>query len=255
MVNTDPDPGTIAWVQRTSGQLSGSEKRSLIKPLVRSQAQMAVGRISMALRVNSGRRTSVPASRLVPPDTVLTRAAEERARRMMPSTLINHSYRSYVFGRAIGELEGVEVDDELLFAAAMLHDTGLVDPVGDADFTLTSARVARDVAERVGLSSAASTTVQTAITMHYSPGVTPAAGPVAYLLAAGAGVDVVGLRSWQLPTTTLTDAVHRHPREEFKRAFRTAFANEAARVPQGRARFLHRYGAFGVAVRLAPFSS
>jgi hypothetical protein len=131
---------------------------------------------------------------------------------MMPSTLINHSYRTYVFGRAIGELEGVEVDDERLFAAAMLHDTGLVDPAGDADFTLTSAKIAGDVAERVGLSSAASTTMQTAITMHYSPGVNPAAGPVAYLLAAGAGVDVVGLRSWQLPTTTLTDVVHRHPR-------------------------------------------
>lgn len=31
LVNTDPDLGTIAWVRRTSGLLSGSEKRSLIK--------------------------------------------------------------------------------------------------------------------------------------------------------------------------------------------------------------------------------
>jgi hypothetical protein len=102
--------------------------------------------------------------------------------------LVNHSYRSYLFGRAFGELEGLEVDDELLFAAAMLHDTGLVDPTGDAEFTLGSARIARDVAEQVGLSSAASTTMQAAITLHHSPGVTVAAGPVAYLLAAGTGL-------------------------------------------------------------------
>jgi hypothetical protein len=191
----------------------------------------------------------------VPPSTVLTRAAEDRARAVLPLALINHSHRTYTFGRALGELEGIEVDDELLFAAAMLHDTGLAHPVGDADFTLVSARVARDVAERVGLSTTASTTMQTAITLHHSPGVGLTAGPVAYLLSAGAAVDVVGLRSWELPATTLSDAVATHPRQQFKQVFAAAFAQEAARVPKGRTRFLHRYGAFGAAIRLAPFDS
>jgi hypothetical protein len=173
----------------------------------------------------------------------------------MTPALINHSHRSYTFGRALGELEGIEVDDELLFAAAMLHDTGLANPTGGADFTLASARVARDVAERVGLSTAASTTMQTAITLHHSPGVALTAGPVAYLLSAGAAVDVVGLRSWELPAKTLRDAVATHPRENFKQAFAAAFAQEAARVPRGRTRLLHRYGAFGAAIRFAPFDS
>ena len=35
--------------------------------------------------------------------------------------------------------------------------------------------------------------------------------------------------------------------------FAPAFREEAARVPEGRARFLYRYGAFGAAIRLAPF--
>ena len=113
--------------------------------------------------------------------------------------------------------------------------------------------MARDVAERVGLSSSASETIRTAITLHHSPGVTLTAGPTAYLLAAGAGVDVVGLRSWELPATVLADAVAAHPREEFKRAFSAAFGREAARVPRGRTRLLHRYGAFAAAIRLAPF--
>jgi hypothetical protein len=178
----------VSWVQQTSGWLTPAERRSLLRPLARSHARNAIGRLAMVVRLNSGRRAYLPASPLVPPSTVLTRAAEDRACGMMPAALVNHSYRSYLFGRALGELEGLEVDDELLFAAAMLHDTGLVNATGDADFTLGSARIARDVAEQVGLSSAASTTMQTAITLHHSPGVTVAAGPVAYLLAAGTGL-------------------------------------------------------------------
>jgi hypothetical protein len=247
--------GTVAWVQQTAGWLSPAEQRSLLRPLLRSHVSNALGRLSTLVRLNSGRHAYIPSSSLVPPHTILTRAAEDRARSILTPALVNHSHRTYTFGRALGELEGIEVDDELLFAAAMLHDTGLANPTGDADFTLASARVARDVAEQVGLSSSASTTMQTAITLHHSPGVDLTAGPVAYLLSAGAAVDVVGLRSWDLPATTLTNAVATHPRENFKQVFAAAFAQEAARVPKGRTRFLHRYGAFGAAIRLAPFDS
>jgi hypothetical protein len=153
----------------------------------------------------------------------------------------------------LGELDGLRVDAELLFAAAMLHDTGLVNPPDGSDFTLSSLRLAREVADQVGLSTAATQVVQTAITMHYSPGVTAASGPEAYLLSAGAAADVVGVRTWDLPSQTLTDAVRDFPRVGFKRAFAEAFRDEASRVPQGRAKFLNRYGAFITAIKLAPF--
>lgn len=73
--------------------------------------------------------------------------------------------------------------------------------------------------------------------------------PVAYLLSAGAGVDVVGLRSRHL----LTAVVAQRPRLGFKREFSAAFRTEAARVPRGRVQFLRRYGAFDLAIKLAPF--
>jgi len=117
-----------------------------------------------------------------------------------------------------------------------------------------SARVARDVAEDVGLSSAATETMRTAITLHHSPNVTLADVPVAYLLSAGAAVDVVGLRSWQLPPDLLASVVAQHPRLGFKREFAAAFRTEAHRVPRGRAKFLRSYGAFDLAIKLAPFT-
>jgi hypothetical protein len=95
--------------------------------------------------------------------------------------------------------------------------------------------------------------MRTAITLHYSPGVTRAQGPVAYLLSAGAGLDVIGLRSWQLPPGILAAVIAEYPRLGFKREFAAAFRTEAARVPRGRAAFLRRYGAFDVAIKAAPF--
>ena len=245
--------GTASWVQRTSGRLTTAERRTLLRPLARTHMQNAVGRLRLALGVHPGRRAYVAADRLSPPTSALTRAAEQLARRILPVPLLNHSYRSYVFGRALGELEGIDVDTELLYAAVLLHDTGLVNPTGDADFTLASSRLARVVAEDAGLSTAATDTLLTAITMHYTPGVTADAGPVAYLLAAGAAADVIGLRCWELPPATLADATREHPRDGFKDVFTEAFRQEAARVPEGRARLLFRYGAFAAVIRLAPF--
>ena len=36
--------------------------------------------------------------------------------------VIEHSYRSYLFGRALGVADGIECDEEALFAATMFHD-------------------------------------------------------------------------------------------------------------------------------------
>jgi hypothetical protein len=246
--------GTATWVQHTSGRLTRAERRALFAPLARTHASNAVGRFRLAVGLHPGRHAYLPPARLAPPTTVLTRAAERCARQILPVSLLNHSYRTYVFGRALGELEGIDVDTELLFAGALLHDTGLVNYTGDADFTLASSRVARDVAEEVGLSTAATDTMMTAITMHHSPAVSLDAGPEAYLLAAGAGLDVAGVRSWELPAATLAEAVREHPRAGFKRVFTEAFRQEAARVPEGRARLLMRYGAFATAIRFAPFA-
>lgn len=252
-MNADTRVGAHDWTMRTGGHLQPADTRRLLVDLAHAAATNAVGRLTLLAHLHPGRNAYVPPGRLVPPNSALTRAATDAATKVLPTALLNHSYRTYQFGRAIGELERLDVDAELLYAAALLHDTGLVTATGRDDFTLTSARIARDVAEHVGLSTAATDTLQTAITMHHNPRVTLDAGPVAYLLSAGAAVDVVGVRSWQLPAATLTTAVSDHPRDGFKKYFTQAWADEAARVPQGRARLLRRYGAFTLAIALAPF--
>lgn len=246
--------GTAAWVQDTHGWLTTSERRALLRPLASAHLHNLVGRTRLAMRLHPGRHAHVAPERLNPPSTVLARRAEEVAAHRLPPALLYHSRRTFRFGLALAILNDTDVDVELLHAAALLHDTGLLASSGNADFTLESSCVARDVAAQAGLSDEATTIILDAITLHHSPGVGPEHGAVAQFLSAGAAVDVIGLHAWQLPDAVLADAVALHPREGFKDVFIDAFGSEVKRVPAGRAQFLQRYGAFATAIRLAPFA-
>jgi hypothetical protein len=245
--------GTHTWLERTGGALSPRERRQLLRPLAAAHLANAVGRITRLLRVSPGRRMAAALDLGTAPDSRLAWAAESLARHRLTPALLNHSYRTFAFGTALGRLSRLDVDRDLLFAAAMLHDLGLTSPTPCVDFTMVGVRAARDLAEQVGLSSPATDTLLSAITLHHSPGVTLAFGPVAHLLSAGAALDVVGLRSWTVPPHVLSVVTSAYPRLGFKREFIAAFRTEAAHVPAGRAAFLRRYGAFDLAIRLAPF--
>ena len=58
--------------------------------------------------------------------------------------MIEHSYRSYLFARALGHVDGVECDEEALFAATMFHDYAFpkIETLTDRCFTLAGAEEA-----------------------------------------------------------------------------------------------------------------
>ncbi|HWL36632.1 MAG TPA: HD domain-containing protein [Frankiaceae bacterium] len=253
MTIPSPRVGSVDWSDRTQGRLTAAETRQLLPALARTHVVNAFGRTAMLLHLHSGRRAHLPERALRMPSSVLTKTAEQVAHERLTPALLNHSYRCYSFGVALAALEDVDVDRELLFAAAMLHDTGLSRPIAGIDFTVASARIALDVAETVGLPSAATETMRSAITLHHSPDVSRADGAVAYLLSAGAGMDVVGLRSWKVPGDVLASVLRDRPRLGFKDEFRSMWSAQVAAVPRGRARLLRRYGAFDLAIRMAPF--
>lgn len=247
--------GSHAWSVATGGHLSRAERWRLVPPVLAAHTAMVVGRSSRALRLDRGRRRHLHVDELAPPSSILTRVAASHAASRLSPALLNHSLRTYAFGVALGLVDERHVDRELLFTAALLHDVGLAGGAADgADFTLASAALARRVASDVGLSRRGADIVMSAITLHHSPDVGPADGAVAQLLSAGAALDVIGMRAWDLPAPTTDAIVKRHPRLGFKKEFSAAFRHEATRVPRGRAQFLERYAAFDLAIRLAPFT-
>jgi len=231
------------------------ERRALMHALAKVHASSVRGRTAQVLRLNSGRKQRVPADAMRLPTSVLTATAEQEAAAVLSSPFLQHSYRTYLIGSAVGHLQHVDVDREVLFAAAMLHGIGFMRPVTEVDCTLAGATAALRVAETVGLSTAATQVLRNAICLHHSPDVTLALdGAVAYLLAVGCVLDTTGYRSWLLPRTLLGTVVAAYPRWGFRSELTAAIAAESAAVPNGRVRLLRRYGALDLAIRHAPFA-
>src|ERR1041384_7232915 len=59
------------------------------------------------------------------------------------AALFNNSRRSYAWGAAIAALQGITFDRELLYVAAMFHDTGLPSPIAPVELTVARAPGAR----------------------------------------------------------------------------------------------------------------
>src|SRR3954453_11265957 len=248
------DPiGSIGWTERTGGVLTARECLTLAGPLLRGELGILAGRVAMALRVHSGRRTSVDPASLAPPDSALARDAEVAAQDLLSPALLNHSSRAYRWGAALAALQGITFDRELLYLAAMFHDTGIPSPVPEVDFTVRSAAVARAFTDRHGVPADSRELVANAITMHSTPGVGLEAGAEAYLVSAGASVDVFGLRSDEIPDAVRRSVVEEYPRLGFKREFAGLLRAEARQVPRGRASYLHRFALSDLSIRLAPF--
>jgi len=245
--------GTAAWVQQGGGRLQPRERIQLLVPLLQSHLRNIIGRAALVLGVHPGRDRSFGGLSLTPPTTGLTRDAAELARDTLAGTILQHSHRCYAWGAALASIEGVAFDPEVLFVAAMLHDTGLPTPTLGVDFTASSVALAQRFGTEHRVPGATIETVSDAIALHHSPGVTIAAGPEAYLLSAGAALDVFGLRRWDLSTPLVDDVVSRWPRDGFKRQFARLWREETRRVPGGRAQLLRRYAVSDLSILLAPF--
>jgi hypothetical protein len=248
------DPlGSIGWTERTGGVLTTRECLTLARPLLREELGLLVGLLARALRLHSGGRTTVDPAHLAPPDSSLAREAQEAADDLLIPMLRNHSHRAYAWAAAIAARRGISFDRELLYLAAMFHDTGLPTPLPHVDFTVRSAALAREFADRHGVPADSREVVANAIAMHHSPGVSLESGPEAYLMSAGAAVDVFGAHSNEIPDAVLRSVVEQFPRLGFKREFAALWRTEAKQVPRGRAWFLHRFALTDLSIRMAPF--
>lgn len=245
--------GSISWTERTGGVLTTHECASLTMPLLREELRIAAGLLAMLTRRHSGRHSVVDPARLAPPDSSIARDAEEAARDLLSPALLNHSRRAFAWGATIAALQHVTYDRELLYIASMLHDSGLPSPVPHVDFTVLSAQIAREFLDRRGVSADRQELVANAIAMHHTPEVGRQFGGEAFLLSAGAGIDVFGLRADEVPDAIRTSVVQEFPRLGFKREFSGLWRDEARRVPHGRAWFLHRFAMTDLTMRLAPF--
>lgn len=240
------------WATTTGGALSARQRRQLLTPLLRSALAIPAARIRLA----RGRRGTgaVDLEALRWPDSKLARAAEEEAHDVLTPHVLQHSYRAYLFALALAAIDGVPVDEELGYVSCLLHDLTLEHPTPGRCFAVTGGERAERFALDHGAAPDRATTIGAAVCGHITVGVTEDLSDPAGFVAAGANLDVTGARMAETDPAFIRGVLERHPRLEFKRHMRAAWAAEGRAMPTGRTRWLTTHAAFPTLIRLAPFS-
>ncbi|MFF0462645.1 HD domain-containing protein [Streptomyces mexicanus] len=159
------------------------------------------------------------------PDSKLAQEATELIRDTTPPLIFHHSRRVYLFGSLQAASLGLEPDPELLYIAALFHDTGLVPPYRSDDqrFEMDGADQARAFLLTHGVPQEAADTVWTAVALHTTPEVPYKMAPEIAATTAGVETDVLGLRLDNLSQEQIDAVTALHPRPNFKRQILQAF--------------------------------
>ena len=155
------------------------------------------------------------------PGTAAVADASRLIRETTSPLIYHHSRRVFLFGRIHAQRLGLEPDPELLYLAAMFHDTGLVTPFSDLEqrFEVDGADRGRRFLLERGFSTAAAETVWTAIALHTTPGIPGRMGPEIAATHLGVLTDVVGVGLDALDADQVAEILAVHPRGDFKNAF------------------------------------
>jgi len=241
-----------AWATRTGGALSAAEKRRLIAPLAHVALRYPAARLKLA----AGRRGPgrLDLDSLVWPDSRLARDATEEAREVLSAHVLQHSYRTYLFGLLLAQRGRIVVDHELMYITSMLHDTQLEHPTEGRCFAVVGGERAERFCLDHGADAAYAAMVGAGVAGHITVGAADDLADPAGFVSAGAFADLTGF-GLQHGQAEWVDAVHaRYPRLGFRRHLLAALHAERRAMPTGRIQWLSRYGAFMLLIRAAPFA-
>jgi hypothetical protein len=240
------------WAKATGGALNTYQRGQLMVPLARIASSHAIGRLRTALNLRGDGGIDLDAVRW--PDSTLAREAEQQAREELSPHLLEHSYRTYLFGLALAALDGVTIDEELGFVSCLLHDLQLEHPTPARCFAVVGGERAEAFALDRGVPPERASAIGAAIGGHITAGAADDLADPAGFVSAGAFVDVAGVRLHELRREWVDAVLQRHPRHDFGRHILAAFKAEAKAVPAGRMRWCIHYAGFPVLIRLAPFA-
>ncbi|WP_304453080.1 nuclear transport factor 2 family protein [Nocardiopsis sp. YSL2] len=166
------------------------------------------------------------------PSSELALRTREFARRHLPGWLYGHCVRSYLFGRELASGNGLrpdhDYDDELVFAASLLHDIGVVPAgAGGQRFEVDGADAAARFLRGHGVAEERVVKVWDAVALHTSEGIAHRKSPEAAVTQLGVAADILGRDRDALPAG-FADRVHAaFPRHDLGYTLAAAIVEQA----------------------------
>src|SRR5215470_14529638 len=156
-------------------------------------------------------------------DTPLVAAAVEYAQRLSEPYLFNHAMRSWLFAEAIGRMNGLDYDRELVAIGTLLHDIGLTAGVsGPNRFEVNGADAARSFIASRGLSDLRAQLIWDLVALNSTPSLALHKEPEVAVGTMGIGLDFGGFFRDALEVADLDRILAAFPRLRMKDQFSDA---------------------------------
>ena len=171
--------------------------------------------------------------RLALPTGALASAILSLVRSSESPAIADHSIRSFLFARLLAEREGclrdAAYDEDLLFAACVLHDLGLgTQAPGQARFEVEGADLAAELLTEHGVAAPDIDRIWEAIALHSSLGIADRRGLLTSLTHRGVFIDA-GYFADTLAAEQKQQVYAAYPRPAGDRSLRDAIVEHAAR--------------------------
>src|SRR5712664_4231961 len=172
---------------------------------------------------------------LVLPTGPLADASLDIARSSVSRPIVDHSLRSFFFARLLADHEGclddADYDEDLLFAATVMHDLGLGTlATGRARFEVEGADLAAGLLAEHGVPDGGIGCVWEAIALHSSLGLADRMGLLTYLTHKGVFTD--GGRFAELSPDLQEPVRVAYPRPAGDRSLQDAIVEHARKSPE-----------------------
>lgn len=244
--------GSFEWMQSTNGHLTTKEKLKLLNEIL---LPSMLGVMKSQLHIGSS-KSNINLKDIKVPDTKIIVEAINELNEKAPGTLINHSWRTYFWGAAIGLQDQRKYDPEVLLVASLYHDIGLTDnnkeSKGCRCFTYESSIQFEKKAKHLNYDENKIKTVKDAICMHMNGHIAEDNESEVILLQQGASCDVVGDKLFTLSKDYRTEVLEKYPRLRFNSEFKKLLAEERKTVKSSRTKFLSQLG-LPVMISMNPF--
>src|SRR6266850_884990 len=172
---------------------------------------------------------------LILPSGPLAEASLALARSSESQPIVDHSIRTFLFARLLADHEGclndAAYDEDLLFAATVMHDLGLGERArGHARFEVEGADLAAAVLREHGVADADVDRVWEAIALHSSHGLAERRGLLTYLTYKGVFIDAGPLAD-AVADGLREEVLNAYPKRTARRYLAEAIIEHANRSP------------------------
>jgi hypothetical protein len=228
--------GDVSWARSTNGgRLGAIDRLRQTFAAVRFRLRSKLAGQPRVVGASSPEEIDRMIREVELPETTLVSRAAALVEELGPPVLANHALRTFAWGGLLGVRDGLAWDRETFALGALFHDLALARRTSNVPcFAVDSACQAADLLAEWDAPSAQQAKVADAISMHLRISVPPSVGVEAYLVNAGAAVDVVGARLAEVPPASRAHVLGLYPRDGIEDYLLEALGREAKANPRSR---------------------